>query len=407
MHFLAEYFLFFAKAITLAAVALAVLGGAAAIGQRRKKTADAQLEVTDLNEQYDQMEKTLVEATLTPQQRKQRRKAQKKSDKARASAAKKAAKSEAKVKSKSDSDSQSDSQAKSTATSDLDSQSDSQSDSNSNSTEVDGDKPIESSSASSDATVSQSRRRIYVLDFVGDLRATPVASLRREISAILTLADARDEVLVRLESGGGVVHGYGLAASQLQRIREHNIKLTVSVDKVAASGGYMMACVADQLIAAPFAFIGSIGVLLQTPNFHRLLKKNDIDFDQLHAGEYKRTLTLFGENTEPAREKAQQELQEMHELFKQHVKTQRPSIDIEQVATGEFWLGARALQLKLIDRLQTGDDYLMQARNDAQLVQVCYAARKTLLERMAAMTSADAAWRGVAALLSNMRGRDS
>ena len=407
MHFLAEYFLFFAKAITLAAVALAVLGGAAAIGQRRKKIADAQLEVTDLNEQYDQMEKTLVEATLTPQQRKQRRKAQKKSGKVRASAAKKAAKSEAKSKSKSDSDSQSDSQAKSTstATSDLDSQSDSKS--ISNSTEVDGDKPIESSSASSDATASPSRRRIYVLDFVGDLRATPVASLRREISAILTLADARDEVLVRLESAGGVVHGYGLAASQLQRIREHNIKLTVSVDKVAASGGYMMACVADQLIAAPFAFIGSIGVLLQTPNFHRLLKKHDIDFDQLHAGEYKRTLTLFGENTEPAREKAQQELQEMHELFKQHVKTQRPSIDIEQVATGEFWLGARALQLKLIDRLQTGDDYLMQARNDAQLVQVCYAARKTLLERMASMTSADAAWRGVAALLSNMRGRDS
>ena len=407
MHFLAEYFLFFAKAITLAAVALAVLGGAAAIGQRRKKTADAQLEVTDLNEQYDQMEKTLVEATLTPQQRKQRRKAQKKSDKARASAAKKAAKSESKVKSKSESDSQSDSQAKSTSDSDSTLDSKSNSNSNSNSIEVDESKQIESSSASSDATVSQSRRRIYVLDFVGDLRATPVASLRREISAILTLADARDEVLVRLESGGGVVHGYGLAASQLQRIREHNIKLTVSVDKVAASGGYMMACVADQLIAAPFAFIGSIGVLLQTPNFHRLLKKHDIDFDQLHAGEYKRTLTLFGENTEPAREKAQQELQEMHELFKQHVKTQRPSIDIEQVATGEFWLGARALQLKLIDRLQTGDDYLMQARNDAQLVQVCYAARKTLLERMAAMTSADAAWRGVAALLSNMRGRDS
>ena len=222
-----------------------------------------------------------------------------------------------------------------------------------------------------------------MLDFEGDIRATAVASLRQEISAILTMAGGGDEVVVRLESGGGVVHGYGLAASQLQRIRERKIPLTVTVDKVAASGGYMMACVADRLIAAPFAIIGSIGVLAQLPNLHRLLQKHEVDFEQLYAGEYKRTLTLFGENTDKAREKMQQELEETHGLFKDYVKAQRPRLDIDKVATGEHWLGTRALELGLVDRLQTSDDYLMAARRDAQLILLNYAGRKTFLDRFA------------------------
>lgn len=224
---------------------------------------------------------------------------------------------------------------------------------------------------------------IFVLDFDGDIRASAVTSLRQEISAILTLARSEDEVVVRLESGGGVVHGYGLAASQLQRIRAHNIPLTVAVDKVAASGGYMMACVADKIIAAPFAIIGSIGVLAQLPNLHRLLKKHEIDFEQLYAGEYKRTLTMFGENTDKAREKMQQELQETHDLFKAHVKDQRPQLNIGKVATGEHWFGSRALELGLVDHLQTSDDYLMAARFDTRLILLNYTAKKTLLNQLA------------------------
>ena len=201
------------------------------------------------------------------------------------------------------------------------------------------------------------------------------------------MAGSGDEVVVRLESGGGVVHGYGLAASQLQRIREQKIPLTVAVDKVAASGGYLMACVADQIIAAPFAIIGSIGVLAQLPNLHRLLKKHEIDFEQIYAGEYKRTLTLFGENTDKAREKMREELEETHGLFKDYVKVQRPDLDIEKVATGEHWLATRALELGLVDRLQTSDDYLMAARRDAQLILLSYTERKKLLDRLASLMS--------------------
>jgi serine protease SohB len=212
-----------------------------------------------------------------------------------------------------------------------------------------------------------------------------VENLRQEISAVLTIATPDDEVLVRLESGGGTVHGYGLGASQLQRIRDKDIPLTVSVDKVAASGGYMMACVANHIISAPFAILGSIGVLAQIPNLHRLLKKNKIDFEQLYAGEYKRTLTLFGENTEKGRAKMQEDLEDTHRLFKEFVKSQRPGLDIEKVATGEHWLGTRALELGLVDELKTSDDYLMSLRHEADLVRIEYTEKKKLLDKLSGL----------------------
>ena len=226
------------------------------------------------------------------------------------------------------------------------------------------------------------RHRVFVLNFKGDIRASHVTSLREEISALLTVANDKDEVLVVLESGGGTVHGYGLAASQLQRIRDRGIKLTVAVDKVAASGGYMMACVADRIIAAPFAVIGSIGVLAQIPNFYRFLKKHDIDFEQLHAGQYKRTLSLFGENTEEDREKMQQELEDTHALFKQFVKDNRPAVDIEKIATGEHWYGKRALDMGLVDELRTSDDFLTEAVKTADIYELEYVRKKPLLEKM-------------------------
>ncbi len=227
-----------------------------------------------------------------------------------------------------------------------------------------------------------SGQRVYVIHFHGDLRASEVASLREEISAILQVADKNDEVLVTIESGGGTVHGYGLAASQLQRVRDHGIQLTVAIDKVAASGGYMMACVAHRIIAAPFAIVGSIGVLGQLPNFHRFLKKHDIDYEQISAGEYKRSLTLFGENTDTDRERFREELEQTHELFKTFVKNNRPQLDIDAIATGEHWYGTRALELQLVDRLQTSDDYLAEAAKTAELYQVTYVRKKPLLEKL-------------------------
>lgn len=225
------------------------------------------------------------------------------------------------------------------------------------------------------------RNRLYVIDFIGGVDAKETDSLREEVTAVLAIARKQDAVLVRLESGGGVVHGYGLAASQLARIKQAGIPLTIAVDKIAASGGYMMACIADKIIAAPFAIVGSIGVVAQIPNFHRLLKKNDIDFEQFTAGEFKRTVTVFAENTEQGKQKFQQELDEAHQLFKTFVAEHRPALVLEKVATGEHWFGYQALELGLVDGLSTSDDFLQSKYQQEQVLKVQYRLRKTLAER--------------------------
>lgn len=226
------------------------------------------------------------------------------------------------------------------------------------------------------------KKHIYVLNFHGDIRASAVSSLREEITAILTVASENDEVFVRLESGGGVVHGYGLAASQLMRIRDKNVPLTVAVDKVAASGGYMMACVANRILAAPFAIIGSIGVIAQMPNFHKVLKKHDVDFDQFTAGEFKRTVTMFGENTEEAKAKFREEIEDIHVLFKDFIVQHRPDVDIVKVSTGESWPGTRALERNLVDELKTSDDYLLENSKDAEIYEIRYVSKKPVMERL-------------------------
>lgn len=225
------------------------------------------------------------------------------------------------------------------------------------------------------------KNRIFVLNFDGDIRATEVENLREEITAILTAATPKDEVVVKIESGGGMVPHYGLAASQLQRIRARNIPLTVCIDKIAASGGYMMACVGTKILAAPFAIIGSVGVVAQLPNFNKLLKKHDVDFEQITAGEYKRTLTMFGENTVKGREKFQEEVNEAHELFKSFIATNRSIVNIEAIATGEHWFGTRALDLRLIDDITTSDDYLLRASEKSDIFEVTYTIKKSLMEK--------------------------
>jgi serine protease SohB len=230
----------------------------------------------------------------------------------------------------------------------------------------------------------ESRNRLFVLDFDGDIKATAVESLKEEITALLTVARHGDEVLLRLNSAGGMVHTYGLAASQLMRIRKRDIRLTVAVDKVAASGGYLMACVADQIISAPFAIVGSIGVIAQLPNFNRLLKKNDIDYEQITAGQFKRTLTMFGENTDENRQKLKQELEETHTMFIEFVIQGRKNLDIARIATGEHWYGNKALELNLVDEIITSDDYLLTKSDSLDIFTVKYETRKSFPGRLAA-----------------------
>ncbi|WP_131783279.1 protease SohB [Legionella gresilensis] len=223
---------------------------------------------------------------------------------------------------------------------------------------------------------------LYVLDFHGDIKASQVEQLREVITAILSIAKKNDEVVLRLESPGGSVNGYGLAASQLQRIRDRQIPLTVCIDKVAASGGYLMSCVANRIVAAPFAVIGSIGVVAQLPNFHRWLKKNNIDVELITAGEYKRTLTMLGENTEKGRKKFQEEIEKIHHAFRDYVFVHRQQLDIDQVSTGEHWLATDAYNLKLVDYLKTSDDYIIERMNDFNVFKINKPTKPSLTEKL-------------------------
>jgi len=243
------------------------------------------------------------------------------------------------------------------------------------------------------------RPRSFVIDFKGDLKASAVPSLREEVSAILAVATDDDDVIVRLENHGGVVHEHGLAASQLARIRDRNIPLTVCVDKVAASGGYLMACVATKIYAAPFAILGSIGVLAQIPNFNRMLDSHGVEFEQVTAGKYKRTVTMFGENTDEDRAKLKEELEDVHALFKEAVAKYRPDLDLEKVATGEHWYGTRALDFGLADEIRTSDELLADISTQRDLYSVAYKIKQPLQKRLlggidGVLEKADAAgWR--------------
>lgn len=323
MEFLLEYGLFLAKSVTVLVVIVVVIAVIFGMNQRQRDTEAGHIEVKSLNDTLDAITHSLKSVVLNPELRKKDEKEEKKRSKEKQKSLKQESKS--------------------------------------------GQGP---------------RSRTFVVDFKGDVQATSVTGLREEITAILSVAEKTDEVLVRLESPGGVVHGYGLAASQLQRVRNREIPLTVAVDKVAASGGYMMASIANKIIAAPFSLLGSIGVIAQLPNFHRLLKNNDVDVEVLTAGEFKRTLTVFGENTEKGREKFVEELEDVHRLFKDLVSRSRPQVNIDEVATGEAWFGIRALERNLVDELKTSDEYIVEQCESRDVFLVKFVQHKNRIDRV-------------------------
>ena len=343
MDFLIEYGLFLAKIATFVIAVIILLSVIVGLSQKNKQSGHrGHLEITPLNELYEEMSDAIkfaiMDESLHKAETKKLEKEKLKKAKEKQKALKKAAKN-----------------------------------------------------PSEDAAVIEQKARVFVVNFHGNISASAVTNLREEVTAILSQATEKDEVVVRLESGGGMVHSYGLASSQLDRIRKCNIPLTVCVDKVAASGGYMMACVADKILAAPFAILGSIGVVAQVPNFNKVLKKHDVEFELLTAGEHKRTLTMFGENTDSGREKFLEDLQDTHDLFKQFVSEHRPSVDIDKIATGEVWFGLRAQDVALVDDLQTSDEYLVSRSKQADVFEVAYVLKKKLHQRLgfAAEESAD------------------
>ncbi|NEX16922.1 MAG: protease SohB [Halochromatium sp.] len=368
---LIEYGLFVAKTLTLVlaiALLLVIVLRARHSGGTDDDDDGSRLEVVDLNSRYLQMADIIKAATLPPKIAKQIFKAERKAEKQREKAREKAIeKASEKVSEKA----------------------------GEKASEKVSEKP---GKQAQEISIQTDKRRLFVIDFHGDLMATEVGALREMISALLMTATAEDEVLVRLDNAGGAVHEHGLAASQLLRLRTAGIPLTIAVDKVAASGGYLMACVANRIIAAPFAVVGSIGVLAEMPNFHRLLQQKGVDFELHTAGEHKRTLTLFGENTDEGRAKLREQLEETHSQFKSFIAAYRPDLDLSQVATGEYWHGEQAFRLGLVDAVQTSDDYLLAARKEADLYKLRYRARKRPLERLLGSVSGEALRTGARSL---------
>jgi serine protease SohB len=329
MEYVYDYLTFLAQTATIVVALLVLMSGLAAYGLRRQRSTTGHLEVRKLNDVYADLKHGIQQSTLPSAAVRRQRKQERRSDKRKA-------KREAKAIRR-------------------------------GGTELD-----------------RMRRRIYVIDFHGDIYPSQVKELRTEVTAVVGVARDGDEVVLRLESSGGMVHGYGLAASQLDRIRRRGIPLVVSVDKVAASGGYLMAAVASRILAAPFAVVGSIGVIAQIPNVHRLLKRHDVDVEVLTAGKYKRTLTVLGENTEEGRQKFIEELEDVHLLFQEFVGTHRAELDLDKVATGETWYGQQAVDLKLIDEISTSDEYLLKASEDADIYEVRWVEHKRPIERLLA-----------------------
>lgn len=213
-------------------------------------------------------------------------------------------------------------------------------------------------------------KNLFVLHFNGDINASDINNLKDILSIIILNKTHVDEVLIKLTSNGGIVTNYGLAASQLKRLKNENINLTISIDTIAASGGYMMACVANKIIASHFSIIGSIGVLGIIPNINKILTKNNIEIEYHTSGKYKKTLSIIGENTEIGRKKFIESLENTHFLFKNFVKENRSQINIEEIATGEYWYGVDALKLNLIDKIQTSDEYIIENLNNANIYEI-------------------------------------
>ena len=357
MDFLFEYLIFLGQVVTLVVAFLIIASSLAGLSGRQHGD-QGHLVIRKLNERVRELRFTMENHLLTADEAKRQHKSESKSEKAEAKKAAKAAKLAAKQKPG----------VKKTAVADE---------------QGDSDAGTEGQWVAEVAPKLEGQKdRTFVIHFDGDTAASGVDFLSVEISAVLTMAGANDEVVICLESPGGMVHSYGLAASQMMRIRNKGIPLTAIVDRVAASGGYLMAAVANKILAAPFAVIGSIGVVAQIPNLHRLLKKNDVDVEVLTAGKYKRTLTLLGENTDEGREKFREELEDVHALFQEFVAENRPELDIEAVATGEAWYGKRALELNLVDGLATSDEYLIELCETRDVFEVTWEETKKPIDRV-------------------------
>lgn len=211
---------------------------------------------------------------------------------------------------------------------------------------------------------------LAVLTFVGDIGAKQYKSFGQLIDEVIINKSEIDEVVVVVNSPGGAVSPYGNVYSQMERVRDAGLKLTVCIDVVAASGGYLMSLPAHKIIAAPFSMVGSVGVMAFVPNLRGLLEDYNINPRTFTAGKYKRTVSLTDEATEEEVEKFKQQLNAIHRLFLEAVKKYRKDVKMEVVETGEHWTARESVELGLglVDDIATSQQYLLEANRDRDLI---------------------------------------
>lgn len=232
-------------------------------------------------------------------------------------------------------------------------------------------KPIVDKSINLNDVVQEGAHNVFVIDYVGSMMASEVVYLTAKIDAIILKSNKDDEVVINITSPGGAVSGYGLVASQIKRLKTAGLKITATVDTVAASGGYMAAVVSDEIIAAPFAMVGSIGVVANVMIYEELLKNIGIQTNVYTSGDSKRTVVPSRVPNAEEEAKLEAQLEEIHSRFKDHVLSFRPDIDEDKVFTGQAFLAADAINFGLVDKIGTSDELLLNLYKDGhRLIEV-------------------------------------
>jgi protease-4 len=164
-------------------------------------------------------------------------------------------------------------------------------------------------------------------------------------------------ILLRIDSPGGTVAASQEIALAVKRASEKK-PVVVSVGDICASGGYMVASQADEIIASPGSSVGSIGVIMEVANVEELLNKVGISFTTLTTGAYKDAGSPYRSLTETETAMLNEQLTVIYDQFITDVAEGRdlPETKVRELATGWVWLGSEALDLGLVDSLGNYND---------------------------------------------------
>lgn len=254
------------------------------------------------------------------------------------------------------------------------------------------------------------RKTAVLLSFNGDINATEVIEFGRAVSMIVQMKDLVSEVYIIINSGGGVVNGYGLLASEIERLHYSEIETYALIDQVAASGGYMAACVANHVVAAPFAYIGSIGVVSEMPNFNQILSDNGINIEQHTAGKSKRTVTPLGKITDEDRNEFKKKLERIHRSFINHVSHYRNINDADEnknsiIFSGDYWIAEETVELELglVDEISTSQEFLLDKMKEYNIIEITFQENKTKKSKLSLLNSLTTLFSSANEIIKNIK----